>query len=126
MAVLLLAQIALLSSLVSPCHCSISFLRESSYYSDTLLNDLDLALAFDDLAHDARLGEGPARGLEAVGPDDDDEAQAHVERAPHLLLRHVAAPLELSEHGVGLPGVLAEHGLAPARQDPRHVLDEAA
>src|SRR6185436_2469308 len=54
----------------------------------------------------------------------DDHADAHVERAQHLVVAHAAAPLEEGEDRRHAPRALRNRGARALGQDPRQVLGD--
>src|SRR5690348_4129185 len=90
----------------------------------------DFAVAFDNAADDVALLAGAVEhglaAFEAFRRDDDDEADAHVEGAQHLLLLDIAEVLEVLEDGQHRPAAEFDMRRDGAGQDAGQVLRDAA
>src|SRR6266851_8448871 len=91
---------------------------------------VDLAFASDYSADDAVALVGAVEDgfglLHLFCGDYDDEADAHVERAEHLVLGYVAERLQVLEEGWGLPGGEVDECAHALGEDAGEVLRDAA
>src|SRR5262249_35372041 len=77
------------------------------------------------MRRNAILSELLANALGEIRADDHDEANAAIEHAVHLGLRHVPQTLHPSEHRRHRP-IAMQEGSPPGRQDARQVIYQTA